>query len=134
MRRVVRAYARAGDERVGTGIEHLVRALQHEFGLHPVDCRPLARREPDPDFSGAEMKRRASGENRGADHAGIAADDAQRAEAAFVHIAARASKRFRQRIAERAPVEALPADVLRDVEAQRMHAYRAAMIRPIRRE
>ena len=51
VRRVVRAYARAGDERVGTGIENVVRALQHELGLYPVDWRPLARRESDPNFS-----------------------------------------------------------------------------------
>ena len=80
------------------------------------------------------MERCVSGENRGADHAGVAADDAQRAEAALVYVAARASKRFRQRIAERMPIEALPASGLRNVQVQRMHAYHAAMIRPIRGE
>ena len=114
-RRIARADAWAGDERVGTGIEHVGRALQHEFGLYPVDRRPLVRREPNPDFSGAEIERRASGENRGADHAGVAADDSQRAEAAFVHVAVCTPKRFWQCLTKQAPFEPPPARARRRI-------------------
>ena len=129
-RRFTGAESGSDDDRVERSFEHICRAAQHQLRLLPIDCRPVGRGEAHQHFAGAQVKRGARRQQRRADHPVAAADDAQRAEAALVHIAARTRQRVGQCGAQHRPIEQLAGRcrhvTIGNVEA--MHADCAAVV------